>query len=361
MPSPPRCALGHVPARQPFAVDQHQAVGGAHLVGVNALRHLDVRDLAGIARVADVDDRRSGRRLHMADIGIIAVDDDLSTPCAVEKADLANPLGHRHAVSSVHPVRRPSIGRRCHVPAPSIPTWGRLSIGYQSASRGRRRLALPDMVVLTATSRHVSGSVSMRLSDNRDAPPAGHLPGSLRRRLDRGAGARDRDRAERRDADHGDRRRRGAGAYRRARRGDRAGRGRAVRGAGLARRRDHRGGCRPARQHAVRQHLAARRRGSARCRASGRDVRGLRRPASRLARVAPARRRGAPGADLHGAQAAGPGAGAARRARRPLRPRRHRLRQGRSRSRRPDLCAVRRAGAWRSLRRSNASARRAGR
>ena len=87
---------GAVAARRPLAVDQHQAVGGTDLVGVDARFGRHVGDVARILRIADVDDGGAGRVVDVADIGVVAVDHDLSAAVAVEIADLTNAFALAH-------------------------------------------------------------------------------------------------------------------------------------------------------------------------------------------------------------------------------------------------------------------------
>ncbi len=178
---------------------------------------------------------------------------------------------------------------------------------------------------------------------------AGHLPHPLRCALDRGARARHCGRAKRRDAASGHRRRFRALRDRRPRRGH------------------HRNGRRACSRCASRSPR----------RPSARDpgqlinmlfgntslhedvvlhdvalprelVEVFGGPRHGLARAAAAGRRAGAGADLLGAQAAGPAAGSARRACRAFCARRHRLHQGRPRARRPGLFPVRARASKRS-------------
>ena len=163
------------------------------------------------------------------------------------------------------------------------------------------------------------------------------------RRLDRGTRPGDRGRAERGDAHLRHRRTRDPARHRGPGGSDRGSRRQRLRRPDRPRRRDHRPRCRPVPQHGVRQHLAARG-----CRPAGRghpgrSRRGVRRPAPRHRRSPPSRRRIRPRAHLLGAEAAGRAAGAAGATGGAVRPRRHRLHQGRPRSGGPGLLAVRRA------------------
>jgi hypothetical protein len=69
-------------------IDDHDAILGAHLVGMPALRDVDGRYLARIARVGDVDQRRAARRSHVTDVEDISVDPDLTAARAIHMRNL---------------------------------------------------------------------------------------------------------------------------------------------------------------------------------------------------------------------------------------------------------------------------------
>jgi hypothetical protein len=58
-------------------IDDHDAVLGAHLVGMPALWQIDARHQLRFERVGDIDDAGSARRLHVAYVEDIAFDPDL--------------------------------------------------------------------------------------------------------------------------------------------------------------------------------------------------------------------------------------------------------------------------------------------
>jgi len=71
-------------ARGGFAVDEHHVVHHAHLVRVDVGRDRELRELARIGGVGDVDDRRPVRRLHVRDVRGGAADDDLTAARTIE-------------------------------------------------------------------------------------------------------------------------------------------------------------------------------------------------------------------------------------------------------------------------------------
>src|SRR5262249_43723547 len=73
-----------VPARRMLAIDQHDAVRDADLMGMDAGGGGNVRDLVRLLRIAHVDDGRAGRLVDVADIGIVTVDHDLPAAIAIE-------------------------------------------------------------------------------------------------------------------------------------------------------------------------------------------------------------------------------------------------------------------------------------
>src|SRR5262249_39017793 len=84
--------------RKDLAIDQHDAVADPDLVRERAFRDFDLGELARFRRIAHVDDGGPIRRLHVADIRDALVDDDLSSPRAIEITDDLQPLGDRHRV-----------------------------------------------------------------------------------------------------------------------------------------------------------------------------------------------------------------------------------------------------------------------
>src|SRR5262245_27192550 len=72
--------LGRSALAQPLVVDDHDAVCHPHLVGMPALRQIDSRELAGLARIGHVHDRGAARPVHVPDEERRALDPNL--PCA---------------------------------------------------------------------------------------------------------------------------------------------------------------------------------------------------------------------------------------------------------------------------------------
>jgi hypothetical protein len=74
----------------PLVIDDHDAVGNAHLVGVPAGGHFDARKDLRIERIGDVDDRGPCRLPHVADVESRPVDPDLP---AARTVDMGEPFG----------------------------------------------------------------------------------------------------------------------------------------------------------------------------------------------------------------------------------------------------------------------------
>ena len=79
-----------------LVIDHHDAVGAAHLVGVPALRQIDGRERARIARISYVHNGRAVRGLHVPDEHRGAVDPDLPAAGAVEVGHEAGIRSARH-------------------------------------------------------------------------------------------------------------------------------------------------------------------------------------------------------------------------------------------------------------------------
>src|SRR5262249_53315022 len=86
-------------ARRMLAVDQHQPIGRAHLVRMDAGRGRDICDLARVLWITPVDDGGAGGAVDVADIGGRAVHHDLPTAVAIEIPDLTHSLALPHARS----------------------------------------------------------------------------------------------------------------------------------------------------------------------------------------------------------------------------------------------------------------------
>ena len=76
--------LGRSALAQPLVVDDHDAVRHPHLVGMPALRQIDGRELARLARIGHVHDRGAARPAHVADKERRALDPNLPSARAVE-------------------------------------------------------------------------------------------------------------------------------------------------------------------------------------------------------------------------------------------------------------------------------------
>ena len=61
-----------------FIVDEHDVAVDANLVGVVVRRHLQAGKNSGIRGVRDIQDGGPVGLIHMADIGVIAIHDDLT-------------------------------------------------------------------------------------------------------------------------------------------------------------------------------------------------------------------------------------------------------------------------------------------
>src|SRR5262249_53460256 len=73
--------------RKDFAIDEHHAVFDPHLVRERALGNGDLRELARLGGIADVDDARAVRRRDVADICDPLAHDHLSAAITIEIAD----------------------------------------------------------------------------------------------------------------------------------------------------------------------------------------------------------------------------------------------------------------------------------
>ena len=104
-------AVGVVAAAEALVVDQHDAVGGADLVGVPAFRQLDARKRARVRGIGHVHDRGTGGPAHVADVERGAVDPDLAAAGAVDMGDAAGAVRVSHCVAS-RCYERPSSARR---------------------------------------------------------------------------------------------------------------------------------------------------------------------------------------------------------------------------------------------------------
>jgi len=76
--------LGRSALAQPLVVDDHDPVRHPHLVGMPALRQIDGRELARLARIGHVHDRGAARPAHVADKERRALDPNLPSARAVE-------------------------------------------------------------------------------------------------------------------------------------------------------------------------------------------------------------------------------------------------------------------------------------
>ena len=80
-----------------FVIDDHQAIGDPHLVGMPALGDLDFGHHPGMGRVGHVDHGGAVGMAHVADVQRRAVDPDLTTAGAIQMGDLSriDSLGHQ--------------------------------------------------------------------------------------------------------------------------------------------------------------------------------------------------------------------------------------------------------------------------
>ena len=92
----PAAELGRAGLTELLVVDDHDAVGGPHLVGVPALRQIDAREPARMARVGRRRRWWSLRGVHVADKEGGAVDPDLPAARAVEMRHEAGVRSARH-------------------------------------------------------------------------------------------------------------------------------------------------------------------------------------------------------------------------------------------------------------------------
>jgi hypothetical protein len=80
----------------PLMVDDHNAVGDAHLVRMPADGHIDAGQRDRVGGIRHIDDRRTGRLTHVADVQSAAVNPDLSAARAVDVRNQTRVLGPCH-------------------------------------------------------------------------------------------------------------------------------------------------------------------------------------------------------------------------------------------------------------------------
>ena len=105
--------VGRLVALRPLAVDHHDVIRHPHLVGMQPRRNVDRGDDPWLRRIRYVQHRRPVRRLHVPDIGVVAVQDDLAAAGDIDPGDLANPGTLTHGV---FPFR--TLDGRTRQPAP---------------------------------------------------------------------------------------------------------------------------------------------------------------------------------------------------------------------------------------------------
>src|SRR5262249_37552853 len=82
-----------------LVIDEHDAVGDAHLVRVPAVGHVDGREDLRVARVGDVDDGGAAGRAHVPDIQGRAVDPDLAAARTVQPGHQRGVRARQHHAS----------------------------------------------------------------------------------------------------------------------------------------------------------------------------------------------------------------------------------------------------------------------
>jgi hypothetical protein len=87
-------ALAPHPGMEQLVVDQHDVAVHPHLVRMGVLGERHLRDDFRPARVRHIDDRGAVRRPHVADIGVIALGDDLTAAGNVELRKVMEQRGH---------------------------------------------------------------------------------------------------------------------------------------------------------------------------------------------------------------------------------------------------------------------------
>ena len=90
---------GRLVAARALAIDDHDLVRDPHLVRMQPGRNVDRRHDLRIGRIRDVQHRRPVRRLHVPDIGMVAIEDDLPAAGDIDPGDLANAGTLTHGVS----------------------------------------------------------------------------------------------------------------------------------------------------------------------------------------------------------------------------------------------------------------------
>src|SRR5262249_34045952 len=81
-----------------LAVHHHDVIRHPDLVGMQPRRNVDRSDDLWMRRICYVQDRSPVRRLHVPDIGVVAVQDDLAAAGDIDPANLANAGTLTHGV-----------------------------------------------------------------------------------------------------------------------------------------------------------------------------------------------------------------------------------------------------------------------
>src|SRR4029077_8558390 len=90
---------GRLVAPRTLAVGHHDVVRHPYLVRMQPRRNVDRSDDPGMRRITHVQDRSPVRRLHVPDIGGVAVQDDLPAAGDIDPRNLANAGTLTHGVS----------------------------------------------------------------------------------------------------------------------------------------------------------------------------------------------------------------------------------------------------------------------
>src|ERR1700677_3363263 len=87
-PQPDEIVIRHVAAR-PLPVREHDVVGDPHFMRMQARRYVDRSGAARVFGIRHIDNRCPVWRIHVPDIGVIAIQNDLSATRAIQPCDLS--------------------------------------------------------------------------------------------------------------------------------------------------------------------------------------------------------------------------------------------------------------------------------
>ena len=174
-----------------LAVHHHHAVADAHLVRVQPGRDVGGPDDTRVARVRHVHDGRAVRRVHVAEIGVVALHHDLAAAGAVEPGDFvdAGTVAHvRSPVFLAATMRRiAAAGQSCKRLPAAFASTGVASprppviASVNTTARGCRESSQNQSVALTYSAAAIMLHRTMR---RRPSPKSGPRPAEPKDRAD---------------------------------------------------------------------------------------------------------------------------------------------------------------------------------